>query len=214
MLASMLPKDHFDDVKSKIRIVAHKDFTAQMWSSLALAHIEALPRTINSIAGERHLKQLYKITNECAFGETMALTIDDELAAVLTISLDNDKFPRDLIFQSAKSLVISFPKISLQEYLNLIIDLMQVNNYYRKQHSNSIKILTLFVLPKYRKMGLASTILQYGLNPSLHAESNSVLVDVNKDSTAAIKTYSNFGFTKSYETRKSVIMKKNLSGFN
>jgi len=177
---------------------------------MALAHKEALPGTINSIAGERHLKQLYKVTNECAFGETIALTIEDDLAAALTISCGNNKFPRNLIFQSAKGLFTSLLKIPMQEYLSLIVDLIQVNNYYRKQDSNVIKILTLFVLPKYRKRGLARIILQYGLNPSFYSNSTLVLVDVNKDSTAAIKTYSKFGFTKSHETTKSIIMKKNL----
>ena len=214
ILVSMTRQKGFEDIKSKIRIITHRDFSLQLWTTMALAHIEALPGTINSIAGERHLKQLYKVTNDCAFGETIALTIEDDLAAALTISCGNNKFPRHLIFQSVKGLLTSFPKIPMQEYLSLFVDLIQVNNYYRKQDSNSIKILTLFVLPKYRKKGLAKIILQYGLNPSLHSNSTLVLVDVNKDSTAAIKTYSNFGFTKSHETTKSIIMKMNLLEVN
>lgn len=190
-----------------IRIVSYKDFSLQLWSTIALAHIDALPWTINSIAGEKHLKQLYKLTNECAFGETIVLTIGDDLAAALTTS-SSDKLPRRLVFQLVKGLLSSFPKVPVWVYLSLIIDMLQVNNYYRKQDSNSTKIRTLFVLPKYQNKGLAKTILQQGLTTNSHSKSTVVFVDVNKDSNTAIKTYSSFGFYKSHETTKSIIMKK------
>jgi ribosomal protein S18 acetylase RimI-like enzyme len=214
MLLSVAPKNGFEDKKLKIRIVAHRDFSLQLWRTIALAHIEALPGTINSIAGEMHLKRLYQVTCDSGFGDTIALTVEDDLAAVLTISSRNHGLPLHLILQSAKGLLTSFPKIPMKEYLSLIVDLIQVNNYYRKQDSNSIKILTLFVLPEYRKKGLARIILNYGLNPGLHSKSTLVLVDVQKDSTTAIKTYSNFGFTRSHETTKSIIMKKSLLEIN
>jgi len=192
-----------------IRIVSYKDFSLQLWSTIALAHIEALPWTINSIAGEKHLKQLYKLTNECAFGETIVLTIEDDLAAALTTS-GSYKLPRGLVFQLVKGLLTSFPKVLVWEYLSLIIDMLQVNNYYRKQDLNSTRILTLFVLPKYQNRGLAKTIIKQALTSISHPNSTVVFVDVNKDSNIAIKTYSSFGFYKSHETTKSIIMKKDL----
>jgi hypothetical protein len=214
MLVSVTPDNGFKDRELNTRIVSHRDFSVQLWRTIALAHIEALPGTINSTAGEKHLKQLYKVTCDSGFGDTIALTVEDDLAAVLTISCGNNGFPRALILQSVKGLLASFPKIPMKEYLSLIVDLIQVNNYYRKQESSSIKILTLFVLPSYRKKGLARIILHNGLNPRLYSNSTLVFVDVKNDASVAIKTYSNFGFTKSHETIKSIIMKKNLLEVN
>ena len=210
----MESQKEFEDIKSKIRKIPQEDFSLQMWTAIASAHIEALPRTINSIAGEMHLKRLYKVTNEYAFGETVALTVEDDLAAVLTVSCSSNKFPFRLIFQSASGLITSFPKIPFKEYLGLVVDLIQVNNYYRTQPLNSIKVLTLFVVPKYRQKGLARIILQHSLSTNLCSNAIFVLVDVFKESTATIETYSKLGFKKCYESSKSIIMKKSLVSAN
>lgn len=79
-----------------------------------------------------------------------------------------------------------------------------------QEKADTLYIINLAASPFYRKIGVATHILNYSATVAKRLHKNSLELSVLKANTPALKLYTKLGFRKKREKRRSFILTKNV----
>ena len=207
---SVIPIRYFgnlDQLENDIEIV-EKAYMSYGISSTFTMHDYFEPENLDTFLKKRgyvehdNTNALLSKINELTFqknNQNLVYEIYDErikaFSKLLAKYTQRDKFQQKIIDQIVKRIVV--PKkcfIIAKKDKKVIGTVMGVLNSY-----GYVYVADLFVLPIYRRSGIASSLMASLINDwAIPKGANHVWLQVEKDNTQAMKFYSNLGMEKAY----------------